>query len=72
MLSLNLKKRTLIGENKPCSIEQFKKTLEQKFYIQIEPKQLEQLFVFMNQLDESQITGLVNWTDMFKKFSEIE
>ena len=55
-----------------CPIDEFKNYLEQKLNVQIEPMQLESLLVFMNQLESSQNTGLVNWTEMFKKFSEIE
>ena len=55
-----------------CALDVFKRLLEQKFSIQIEPTQFESLLVFMNQLDESQKSGQVNWSDMFRKFSEIE
>ena len=56
-----------------CSLENLKKTIEQRFSIIVSNAQLDKLIAFINQTEESNIkSGLVNWTEIFKKFSEIK
>lgn len=54
-----------------CALDTMKRLLEQRFSILISNAQFDRLLQFLGKLDEAKRTGLVNWTDMFKKFSEI-
>jgi hypothetical protein len=62
----------LIGDKRTCPIDQFKKLLEQKFSILINPEQFDVLLAFLNQKEESEKSGEVAWGQLFKKYSEIE
>ena len=60
-----------LSESNVCSPETLRKLIEQRFGIFISNGQFDRLLGFLNKLDEAE-KGLVNWTDMFKKFSEIK
>lgn len=61
-----------MGDKITCTLESFKKLLEQRFSILITDNQLDKLLRFLNQKDESVNSGQVLWNELFKKYSEIE
>lgn len=54
-----------------CALDAMKRLLEQRFSILISNAQFDRLLQFLGNYDEAKRTGLANWTDIFKKFSEI-
>lgn len=61
--------RENLGDKTTCTVDKFKKLLEQRFSIIISDSQMEKLLVFINQKQDS---GEIAWNELFKKYSEIE
>ncbi len=69
----SFKEQNIKNENpNVCSLSTFRKLLEQSFSIIISNSQLDTLIEFLNKRNECEKTGLINWTEMLKKFSEIK
>jgi hypothetical protein len=55
-----------------CSLATLRKLIEQRFSIIISNSQFDKLIAFLNKTDECEKTGVINWTEMLNKFSEIK
>lgn len=55
-----------------CTHQQLRKLIEQRFAIIISNAQFDRLIQFLNQNEDMEKKGLVDWSEMLKKFSEIK
>ena len=72
---LNQFRERLGGESsRLCSLDQFRRLIEQKFIILTDKCQMDSLLRFIGQSEDelAKHDGQVNWTAFFRKFAEIE